>query len=75
MIGLIHQRKSKMTTQLTNEEVLALRVKELRTQFRGNAKYVVLEIMEEIKKFEYGHPILVSDRLEFWSGVKQGLEK
>lgn len=48
---------------------------ELRSQFGDNAKYVVLEIVAEIKKFEYGHPILLSNRLEFWGEVKQELEK
>lgn len=46
---------------------------ELRTQFGNNAKYVVLEIMDEIKKFEYGHPVLLSNRLDFWNSVKNEL--
>lgn len=48
---------------------------ELRSQPGDNAKYVVLEIMDEIKVFDYGHPILLSVRLEFWSKVKLELEK
>lgn len=43
---------------------------ELRSQFGESAKYVVLEIVDEIKKFEYGRPILLSSRLEFWNKVK-----
>jgi len=49
------------------------KVKELKAQFGDNAKYVVLEIMDEIKKFDYGHPILLSTRLDFWKIVKEKL--
>lgn len=47
---------------------------EFRSQFRGEAKYVVLEIIEESKLYEFSHPILLSNRLEFWRKVKQELE-
>lgn len=46
---------------------------ELRSQFGENAKYVTLEIMDEIKKF--GGPSGLIIRLKFWSKVKQELEK
>lgn len=47
---------------------------ELKSQFGSNAKYVVSEIMDEIKKFEYGNPILLSNRLDFWQRVKAEIE-
>jgi len=50
------------------------KARELRSQFGDNAKYVVSEIMDEIKKFEYGHPILLGTRLDFWREVKSELE-
>ncbi|MFA5301033.1 MAG: hypothetical protein WC389_22805 [Lutibacter sp.] len=50
------------------------KAKELKAQFGDNAKYVVSEIMDEIKKFEYGHPILLSNRLDFWMRVKNEIK-
>jgi hypothetical protein len=49
------------------------KARELRIQFGENAKYVISEIMDEIKKFEYGHPILMNNRLDFWKQVKENL--
>lgn len=54
---------------------ITLKAIELKSQFGDNAKYVVLEIMDEIKKFEYAHPILLSNRLDFWKQVKEKLWK
>lgn len=58
----------------TNEKAKAKAV-ELISQFRGNAKYVVSEIMDEIKIFEYGHPVLLHNRLIFWQEVKTEINK
>ncbi len=46
---------------------------ELKSQFGANAKYVISEIIDEIKKFEYGNPILLMKRIEFWEKVKAEL--
>lgn len=33
------------------------------------------EIIKEIKKYTYGHPILVSHKTEYWNEVKKEIEK
>lgn len=47
---------------------------ELRSQFGDNAKYVVLEIMDEIKRCDFKDSVSYLNRLELWSKVKQELE-
>jgi len=83
MFAIVHQDEltvedawETMTNRLTPvKEIQEIdqKAKELRSQFGDNAKYVVLEIMDEIKKFEYGHPILLQERLSFWRLVKEKL--
>lgn len=47
------------------------KAKELRSQFGDNAKYVCLEIIEELKR----DPYINYERIVYWQGVKSELEK
>ena len=46
------------------------KAKELRSQFGDNAKYVCLEILDELKR----NPHYIYKRIEFWQSVKIELE-
>lgn len=51
---------------------------ELKAQFGDNAKYVVSEIMDEIKQFEnssHSTAYITQKRLEYYMRVKSELEK
>lgn len=39
------------------------------------ALVAVDEIIKEAPKYEYGHPILVSNRIDYWNEVKQEIKK
>ena len=46
------------------------KAKELRSQFGDNAKYVCLEIIDELKREYYTN----YERIVYWQGVKTELE-
>lgn len=48
------------------------KARELKKQFGVNAKYVVLEIMDELKK--YGDKSSIIERLSFWKYVKEHID-
>lgn len=55
-------------------EAIKTKAKELKSQFGDNAKYVVLEIMDDIKQCRYIEHQSLLDRLEFWNEVRNGID-